>query len=333
MAKILVVDDSVFESNHLKTLLGNHGHNVLWAETGALGMKMIKLERPDLILLDLVLPDISGKEICRWAKLNPETEMIPIIILTSRAEVKERVAGLADGAHDYITKPFDDLELKARIDAALREKLLRDQLRKQNHEYEELVRKFEKMAITDPVTGLFNRRRFEQVLAQEFERFRRYHAPFACLMIDIDHFKAINDTYGHEIGDTVLKKVAHTIQSQIRGVDMVARYGGDEFILLLSQQKKEDAEKVAARILGSVRKQTFEEIGKKKSKITLSIGISSLPDPQIKEKEQVVQCADYALYKAKKTGRNCIQTATLKEIQKEMKEASSFKEENKEEKL
>lgn len=313
MAKLLVIDDSLFESKHLMSLLQEQGHEVVCAETGALGMKMIKIEHPDLILLDLVLPDISGREICRWAKMNSDTQMIPIIILTSRADVKERVAGLQEGANDYITKPFDDLELKARIAAVLREKLLRDELQKKNTEYEDLLRKFEKMAVTDTVTGLYNRRRFDEVLTREFERFIRYEVPFSCLMIDVDHFKTINDTYGHDVGDVVLRGIAKTIQKQIRTVDTVARYGGDEFVVLLTQQKKEDAEKVALRIIKQLRQQTFEEIDKNGEKVTVSIGITSVPDPDLKNKEQVVHGADYALYKAKKKGRDCFQTASIKE--------------------
>jgi len=312
MSKILVVDDSAFEAKHVKTLLEKGGHTVLLAENGMQGMKLIKLEQPDLILLDLVLPDLSGREVCRWVKLNAETQSIPIIILTARTDVKERVAGLEEGANDYVTKPCDDAELKARIDAVLREKTLRDQLKMKNQEYEELMRKFERMAVTDPVTGLFNRRRFEEMLAQEYERYRRYGTPFACLMIDVDHFKRINDTYGHDVGDLVLKETAKTIQGQIRGVDTVARYGGDEFAVLLSQQKGEEAVKAAGRILKHVRQLRLKEM-KKGEKVTLSIGIAALPDPDLKEMDQIVQCADYALYKAKKRGRDCAESATVRE--------------------
>ncbi len=318
MSKILIVDDSPFEVKHLKALLQKEGHEVLVAETGMQGIKAIKIDHPDLILLDLILPDISGKEVCRWVKLNIETQSIPIIMLTARTEVKERVAGLEEGASDYVTKPFDDSELKARIASVLHEKMLRDQLQKKNTEYEELMRKFERMAITDPVTGLFNRRRFEEVLAQEFERYRRYDTPFACLMIDVDHFKTINDTYGHDVGDMILKETAQTIQAQIRGSDTIARYGGDEFAVLLSQQKGDDAVKAAGRILKHVRQLRLKEM-KKGERITLSIGIVSLPDPDLKQMDQVVQCADYALYKAKRRGRDCAEAATIKEVNQDAK--------------
>lgn len=316
MAKILIIDDSPFESKQLKALLENIGHEALLAETGAQGMKLIKMALPDLILLDLVLPDISGREICRWTKINADTQAIPIIMITARAEVKDRIAGLEEGANDYVTKPFDDMELKARIAAVLREKRLQDALKSKNHEYEDLLRKFEKMAITDPVTGLYNRRHFEEVLIREYERFQRYNVPFSCLMIDVDYFKTINDTYGHDVGDIVLKEIAQIIQHSIRGVDTAARYGGDEFVLLLPQQKQEGAEKAALRILENARTHTFEEFKKKEGRVTLSVGLFSASDPDLKKIEQVFQTADYALYKAKKGGRNQAQTATVKEAEK-----------------
>ena len=316
MAKILIIDDSPFESKQIKALLENIGHEALLAETGAQGMKLIKMALPDLILLDLVLPDISGREICRWTKINADTQAIPIIMITARAEVKDRIAGLEEGANDYVTKPFDDMELKARIAAVLREKRLQDALKNKNHEYEDLLRKFEKMAITDPVTGLYNRRHFEEVLIKEYERFQRYNVPFSCLMIDVDYFKTINDTYGHDVGDIVLKEIAQIIQHSIRGVDTAARYGGDEFVLLLPQQKQEGAEKVALRILENARTHTFEEFKKKEGRVTLSVGLFSASDPDLKKIEQVFQTADYALYKAKKAGRNQTQTATVKEAEK-----------------
>ncbi|MFY9269579.1 MAG: diguanylate cyclase [Candidatus Manganitrophaceae bacterium] len=312
MAKILIIDDSAFEGKQLKASLEKSGHEIQIAETGMQGMKMTKMEHPDLILLDLVLPDISGREVCRWVKMTQETRTIPIIILTSRTDVKERVAGLDEGANDYVTKPFDDAELKARIGAVLREKTLRDKLEIKNREYEELMRKFERLAITDPVTELFNRRRFEEVVAHEFERFRRYQTPFTCMMIDVDHFKQINDTYGHDVGDLVLRAVAKEIQRQIRGVDTVARYGGDEFAVILTQQKGEEVLKVAERILKNVQLLRLKEI-KNGEKVSLSIGIASLPDSDFKEMDQIVQSADYALYKAKKRGRNCAETSTIRE--------------------
>ncbi len=314
MSKILVVDDSTFEANHVKTLLEEVGHEVLWAETGSRGIKMIKLDRPDLIILDLILPDITGIEICRWIKQDTRIKSTPIIILSSKGDVQERIEGLDQGATDYITKPFDDSELKARVAAVLREKELRGRLERKNMEYEELLKRLEKMSITDPLTGLYNRRRFEDILVSEFERFKRYNAPFSCMMVDVDFFKEVNDTCGHDVGDAVLKNVSQVIQGQVRGVDTVARYGGDEFIVLLAQLRGEGAERVAFRILSTLNTQSLTNIDPRLNKVTVSIGISTVPDPDLKTIDQVVKSTDQALYKAKSSGRNCYRMASVKEI-------------------
>ena len=314
MSKILIIDDSTFEANHVKTLLEQMGHEVLWAETGSRGIKIIKLDRPDLIILDLVLPDIAGLEICRWIKQDMRMKNTPVIMLTARGAVQERVEGLTEGATDYIAKPFDDAELKSRVIAVLREVELRDRLELKNVEYEELLKRLEKMSITDALTGLYNRRHFEDVVVAEFERFKRYNIPFSCMMIDVDKFKAINDLCGHDVGDTVLKSVAHLIQGQVRGVDTVSRYGGDEFVVLLAQLRGESAERVAFRMLSAANMRDYQAVDGRLSKITLSIGISGVPDADLKTIDQLVKSADQALYKAKNSGRNCYKIASVKEI-------------------
>ncbi|MBI3358765.1 MAG: diguanylate cyclase [Nitrospirae bacterium] len=314
MAKILIIDDSTFEANHVKTLLEQMGHEVLWAETGSRGIKIIKLDRPNLIILDLVLPDISGMEICRWVKQDMRMKNTPVIMLTARGEVQERVEGLTEGATDYIAKPFDDAELSSRVIAVLREVELRDRLELKNMEYEELLKRLEKMSITDTLTGLYNRRHFEDVVVAEFERFKRYNIPFSCMMIDVDKFKDVNDQCGHDVGDTVLKNVAHLIQGQVRGVDTAARYGGDEFVILLAQLRGESAERVAFRMLSAANMQNYQEVDPRLSKITLSIGIAGVPDADLKTIDQLVKSADQALYKAKNGGRNCYKIASVKEI-------------------
>ena len=314
MAKILVVDDSTFEANHVKGLLEEMGHEVLWAETGSRGIKMIKLDRPDLIILDLVLPDISGIEICRWVKQDMRMKSTPVVMLTAKGEVHERVEGLVEGATDYISKPFDDDELKTRVMAILREVELRDRLEQKNVEYEELLKRLEKMSITDSLTSLYNRRHFEDIVVAEFERFKRYNVPFSCMMIDVDKFKEINDLCGHDVGDTVLKSVSMLIQGQVRGVDTVARYGGDEFVVLLAQLRGESAERVAFRMISAANAQNYEDIDSRLKKVTLSIGIAGVPDADLKTIDQLIKSADQALYKAKNAGRNCYKIASVKEI-------------------
>ena len=314
MAKILIIDDSTFEANHVKALLEEMGHEVLWAETGGRGIKIIKLDRPDLIILDLILPDISGMEICRWVKQDMRMKNTPVMMVTARGEVQERVEGLTEGATDYIAKPFDDAELKTRVMAILREVELRSRLEQKNTEYEELLKRLEKMSITDSLTGLYNRRHFEDVVVAEFERFKRYNIPFSCMMIDIDKFKEVNDLCGHDVGDAILKSVAHLIQGQVRGVDTAARYGGDEFVVLLAQLRGESAERVAFRILSVANLQNHQDIDRRLNKITLSIGIAGVPDADLKTIDQLMKAADQALYKAKNSGRNCYKIASVKEI-------------------
>ena len=314
MAKILIIDDSTFEADHVKSILEAEGHDIFWAESGSRGMSMMTTHCPDLIILDLILPDISGINICRWIRQNRHMKYTPLVMLTSKGQVHERVEGLQEGATDYITKPFDDAELKARVASILREVALRDQLEKKNSEYEKLLKQLETISRTDPLTGLYNRRHFEDVLVSEYERHKRFNSPFSCMVLDVDFFKEANDRCGHGVGDIVLKRVAQLIQGEVRGVDTVARYGGDEFIVLLAQFPREMAEKVAARMILACNKYDFTSIDRECPRVTLSIGIASVPDPDLKMIDDIFKGADHALYKAKKSGRNCFKTATLKEI-------------------
>ena len=320
MAKILIIDDSTFEADHVRSVLESAGHEVLWAESGSRGISMITTASPDLIILDLILPDISGISVCRWIRQNRRMRYTPLVMLTARGEIHERVEGLQEGATDYITKPFDDGELKARISSILREVVLREQLEKKNSEYEELLKRLETISRTDPLTGLYNRRHFEDVLVSEYERHKRFNTPFSCMVLDVDFFKEANDRCGHGVGDLVLKSVAHLIQGEIRGVDTAARYGGDEFIVLMAQLPREMAEKVAARMISACNKYDFKTLDPQCPQITLSIGIASVPDPGLKIIDDILKSADYALYKAKKSGRNCFKSAKLKE----MGETSAF---------
>jgi two-component system cell cycle response regulator len=236
--------------------------------------------------------------------------------VTARERTEEKVLGLEEGASDYITKPFEPTELRARVEASIRMKRLQDQLIRKNAEYEDLLKKVQQLAVTDPVTELFNRRYFQEALEQEFSRFQRYSTPFSCLMLDIDHFKQINDTFGHEAGDNVLKELARSIQPQLRQMDLLARYGGDELAVLLPESSREDGRKVAQRILDEMRRKTFTPIGDS-HRVTLSIGVSGHPDPGLRDAQQAVLTADFALYRAKRDGRNRVEVATIKDTEVE----------------
>jgi len=305
--KILLVEDNRLQAEFVKDFLEKKGYDVIWVENGTSAIKTAKTISIDLILLDLVLPDISGNEVCRWLRHNQDTRDIPIIILTAKTDTSDKVAGLEAGAHDYLPKPFDEAELNARIYAALRTKALQDELKQRNRQLEELTQRLELMAITDPLTKVYNRRHFEGIIKKEFARVLRYNLPLSCLMVDIDHFKRINDKYGHDAGDFVLKKVTDLVSSSLRESDVLARWGGEEFIILLPQTKMDEAKRVAGRILKRVSNYKFDRLPENE-RVTVSIGVASVVDDVKADNwEKLIKLADDALYRAKTKGRNRVE--------------------------
>jgi diguanylate cyclase (GGDEF)-like protein len=240
-------------------------------------------------------------------KMDHNTRSIPIIMLTAKDTVSDKVTSLEAGADDYLPKPFDANELNARIYVRLRTKIQEDELKQKNRQLEDMLTRVEALAIMDSLTGLYNRRRFEVVLEGEFKRAARYQSPLSCLMIDIDFFKRVNDSCGHQGGDTVLREMAQLIQATIREVDTPARWGGEEFIVLSPNTPKEKANLAATRILNAVAQHTFS--GVKGGKITVSIGIAGIPDPSIDDEDKLIHAADLAMYEAKKKGRNRVESA------------------------
>lgn len=302
--RILLVEDSKSQANFTKELLKKAGYEIVWVEDGKSAIKTALSGSVDVILLDVNLPDMNGNEVCRVLKSREDTKLIPVIMLTVKGTVNDKVAGFQAGADDYLPKPYNENELNARIYSCLRTKQLQDELRNKNAELELLLKKLEILSITDQLTGLYNRRYFENVLKQEFAKTLRFGTPLCCLMIDVDLFKKINDTYGHHIGDAVLKETSEIIKSNLRDIDTVARWGGDEFILLFPQTKKEEALTPVERIRKSVAEHVFPDM--KNDKVTLSIGVASAPnaDNKIDTVEKLFQLADLALYEAKRNGRN-----------------------------
>ncbi len=319
--RVLVIEDSPFELDQIKAALEMAGHQVLIASTGIQGLKLAREVLPDLILLDMVLPDMNGRETCRHLRGQEDLRGIPIIIVTVKGKTEDKVLGLAEGATDYVTKPFDPMELQARVAAALRMKRLQDELiaknkelAGKNQEYQVLLKQVQTLAITDPVTGLFNRRYVQEVLNQEFSRAQRYCTPFSCLLIDVDEFKQVNDKFGHEAGDKVLEELGKIIQMEIRKVDLAARYGGDELAVLLPESLREDAAQVAQRILQRVGCTAFPILGKK-HRVSVSIGVAGFPDPELRDARQAILAADFALYRAKRAGGNRVETMTVAEME------------------
>ena len=303
-ARILLIEDSKSQAAETQKHLEAMAYEVLWAKDGVSGLKLVSTESPDLVVLDVVLPDIDGHEVCRWIKVQGRG--IPVIMLTVKGEVSDRVKGLHTGADDYLSKPFSWEELNARIYACLRNRNIQEELRYKNIQLEELLRKVEQMAITDSLTGLYNRRRFQEAIQKEFHRCHRYKVPLSCLLIDIDHFKVVNDTYGHQTGDAVLSELGQLLLKTFREIDTVARYGGEEFVALLPETDKRAAVQASHRIATAVGSHPFT--GKETAlQITVSIGVSGIPDDSITAPDQLVQGADFALYRAKSGGRNRIE--------------------------
>jgi two-component system, cell cycle response regulator len=305
-SKILLVEDDKLQARTTKEYLEKAGHEIVWVENGISAIKAAKTSSFDLIVLDLVLPDLDGNEVCRWLKNTKDTRDIPIIILSAKGTTQEKVVGLEAGADDYLQKPYDPSELKARIYACLRTKVLQDELRKKNRQLEEVLLQMETLAMTDQLTGLFNRRYFSSVIEKEFSRTLRYSHPTSCLMIDIDHFKKVNDEYGHNVGDQVLIGISQIMASCLRKSDTVARWGGEEFIILLPETPKENALQIASRILTSVSTAQFSSVPRQ---ITISIGLAGMPDPGTDSSEKFIAAADRALYEAKNKGRNRIEVS------------------------
>jgi diguanylate cyclase (GGDEF)-like protein len=301
--KLLLVEDSEAQGAQIRATLERQGYEVLWARSGIEGLKLARSERPDLIVLDVVMQDMDGLAVCRWLKMNSESRDIPIIMLTVRGELQERVEGLNIGADDYLPKPFADEELEARIFAALRVKAAEVDLKKRNSELQSMLHHVESLASTDPLTGLLNRRRFDDVLKREFAITKRYQTPLSCLMVDVDYFKRINDLYGREAGDRVLCGVASRITARLREVDTAARFGSEEFAILLPQTPKQSAMVVAERMAGVVRREHFE-FDEGSASVTVSVGVAECRDVTGNSPDGLVKAADSALYLAKSRGRD-----------------------------
>jgi len=296
MARILVIDDSKLILHVAKTILSKQGHQVLLAEDGNIGLQTAATEHPDLILLDLILPGINGYEVCQRIKKGAATSDIPVIMLTSKSEAADKVRGLEMGASDYVTKPFDEGELIARVNIHLQIRELHESLKEKNRQLKE-------MANRDGLTGLYNHRYFQETISKDFQRAVRYHESLSCVMFDIDHFKKFNDTYGHQAGDMVLKTLGGLIEELVRDSDLAARYGGEEFILLMYHTAPKEALMVAERLRKAVEQHKFHADDLVLT-VAISAGVASFPHLEIANAKTLIECADKALYRAKEEGRN-----------------------------
>lgn len=298
--KILVADDSALYRKLLQDNLAKEGYSVVLAEDGRAARKALTEHRPSLVITDWEMPDITGIDLCKEIRQR-EDFYTYIIVLTGKAEKEKIIEGLAAGADDYLTKPFHSGELLARVGVGRRVSELHHQIQAKNLLLEEL-------SLTDPLTGLPNRRAIEAWANREISGAARHGFPFWIVMADLDHFKRVNDTHGHEAGDMVLKRFAKLLKANTRASNMCARLGGEEFVVALTHIDDAGVKIAIERIRTQFESETFSFAGAT-LRVTASFGIAGLQGNVTANLEQLLRDADAALYRAKENGRNRIECA------------------------
>lgn len=292
---VLIVDDSEDIHHLVSARLSSERVNMLHAYNAAGGLEMIRQHQPDLVLLDLDMPGTDGMTLCQRIKEQHELANIPVIFLTGTLDVETKVQAFELGAMDYVTKPFDAVELRARVRSALRLKRYHDLLTTK--------------AQIDALTGLWNRGYFDNQLAIELSVLERKGVPVSVAMVDVDHFKAVNDTHGHLFGDMALQAIAGQLSQVCRDSDVVCRYGGEEFTVILRDTAHRGAILVAERMREAIAGLELKT-GRRIVPITASIGIGGsdeFRDETQLSPEALMERADQALYQAKEKGRNRVE--------------------------
>lgn len=294
--KILIVDDEPLNIEVLSETIEDLG-DIIFATSGQSAIDLCIEQRPDLVLLDVMMPEMDGYEVCRQLKALPETKDIPVIFATALSDENDEAKGFEIGAVDYVTKPISAPIVIARVRNHLELKRYRDYL--------------EQIAFIDGLTSIPNRRRFDEHFQSEWQRGVRREASLAILMLDIDFFKPFNDHYGHQAGDDCLVKVAQALASSVhRPGDLVARYGGEEFVCVLPDTDLAGAEIIANTLRKSVNAlKVPHEFSSVTDHVTVSIGAAAVKLEQSMKPEELVEKADKNLYEAKETGRDRVVAA------------------------
>lgn len=289
---VLVVDDDPDKLNLLEFALTKAGYDVRTARDGEEGLAAVASFQPDLVVSDIMMPRLNGYDLARRIRENPQTRFIPIILQTAAgSRVEDQRLGSEVGALGYITDPTDLELLLARARTLL--------------DFKAYLDTCEEQASTDHLTGLANRRRFERQLEKEVERTSRHGRPFCLVTLDLDDFKQVNDTHGHEAGDEALKSLARVLQQGTRGIDLAARVGGEEFAVILTETNLEAAFEVAERLRLAIKAVEIPPVGQ----IAASFGIAECPSHGQSSRE-LLASADAALYEAKRQGRDRVVRAT-----------------------
>ncbi|SAL41640.1 diguanylate cyclase [Caballeronia peredens] len=288
--KLLIADDQPVNIRVLYELL-RHDCDIFMATSGAQAIALCQSEVPDLILLDVVMDDLDGHEVCRRLKADPLTSNVPVIFITSQDREDDEVKALELGAVDFITKPINPIVTKARVRTHLTIKFQGDLLRAS--------------ALLDGLTGVANRRKFDEDLQADWRHGTRESAPLALLMVDVDYFKRFNDHYGHQAGDACLKAIAKALADSLRRpYDKIARYGGEEFACLLPKTDLAGARCIARRMIDHVHGLAIEHLSSDvDTRVTISIGVAGLQPSRDITPDALVKAADDALYQAKRAGR------------------------------
>jgi len=336
---ILIVDDTPDNLHLLSRMLNRRGYEVQAVNSGEIAMQIVKVTPPDLILLDICMPEMDGYEVCLALKANPRTKDIPVIFISALDEVLDKLRAFDVGAVDYITKPFRIPEVMARVTIHLTLRRLQLQLREQNELLKQEVRdrlaaeaalqaanqELQRLANLDGLTQVGNRRRFDEYLEQEWRRLNREQLPLSLILCDVDFFKSYNDTYGHQAGDDCLRSIARVLQlAATRPADVVARYGGEEFAVVLPNTFLEGAMQVARKIQMGIKELKLEHRDSQISQyVTLSLGVSMVVPALGVSPAALIASADQALYRAKAIGRDRIVTQIISMGENNLPEAKA----------
>lgn len=312
LANILLVEDRDSNQHFLQSTLRQHGYTVRSASNGAVAIELARRAPPALVLVDISLPDLNGYQVCEAIRGCDGLEDVPIIFLSAYDETDAKLHAFEAGGLDYITKPYRLAEVLARIERQLaiyqKQRAIRAKLERQEMELARRRRAeahIRLQANTDNLTRLHNRRYFFRVALHTFEQAINRRRKLSVIMMDLDHFKRINDEYGHLIGDEVLRSVAANLEGSRRAHELLARYGGEEFVLLLPEADLVDARECAERMRSVIASHAVESRAGRIA-VSLSCGVASLAVYESETLLQLVERADQALYRAKRSGRNCV---------------------------
>lgn len=297
--KILVIDDSPIYRKLVEQALAGQPHPILFAKDGREALKLFAVHQPAIVITDWSMPDISGPELCQRIRHDFREHYIYLILVTSNSNKEQVIEGLAAGADDYITKPFHPGELLARVGVGRRVIELHRQVEAKNRQLEEL-------ALTDPLTGLPNRRAINLSVDGQLSAAARHTFPVWIAIADLDRFKTINDTFGHDAGDTVLRKFSEVLQTNMRRSNICGRLGGEEFLVVLTHNNREQAAIALDRIRTRFEAEEFV-FGQRTTRVTASFGVAGFSGSLKLEFNDLLARADAALYKAKGNGRNRVE--------------------------